>query len=354
MKVAPLHRAFVKTNLIESKIVHTGQHFDEKMSDVFFKQLELPKPNYYLGIGGGSHTQVTAKTMLELEQIFEKEKPDLILVVGDVNATVAASVVAVKMGISLAHVEAGLRSGDRKMPEEINRIITDSISNLLFVTESAGLVNLAKENISDDKIFFVGNVMIDSLIYYLKKAEQSTILYELGLEKYQYILVTMHRPSNVDTQEGLEKIVQILLEIAKTKKVVFPIHPRTKNNFSKYSFYTNIINNKNILLIEPQGYLEFLQLMKNTLMLLTDSGGIQEESTYLKIPCLTFRDTTERPVTVELGSNQLLHDLKPTTVITKVNEILDGKVKEGIIPPLWDGSTAERVANIIIKKYAKQ
>lgn len=353
MKVAPLHRAFEKTGMIESKIVHTGQHFDEKMSDVFFTQLELPQPHYYLGVGGGSHTQVTAKTMLELELVFEKEKPDLVLVVGDVNATMAASIVAVKMGIPLIHVEAGLRSGDRKMPEEINRIITDSISNVLFVTESAALVNLAKENVADDRIFFVGNVMIDSLIHYLKKAEQSTILNELVLEKGQYVLVTMHRPSNVDTQEGLEKIVQILLDIAETKKVVFPIHPRTRNNFSKHILYTKISNNKNILLTEPQGYLEFLQLMKNALMLLTDSGGIQEESTYLKVPCLTFRDTTERPVTIELGSNQLMYDLKPATVKNKVLEIMNGKFKQGVIPPLWDGHAANRIADIIIKKYAK-
>ncbi len=364
MKVAPLHRAFIASGMIESKIVHTGQHYDAKMSDVFFNQLELPKPNYYLGIGGGSHTEQTAKIMLAFEPILKAEKPDLVLVVGDVTSTIACAMVAVKEHIPIAHVEAGLRSRDRKMPEEINRILTDSISDFLFVTEHAGLVNLAKENVADEKVHFVGNCMIDSLVHYRQKSSKldiGKILYpsidatleqfnNLTIQQSNFILVTMHRPANVDTLEGLKSILEIIADASKFRTIVFPIHPRTKNNIERFGLKPQLNAIKNLILLEPQGYLEFLKLMENADLIITDSGGIQEETTFLQVPCLTFRDSTERPITVELGTNQLLADLNPASVHEKMVEILEGKSKKGIIPPFWDGKAAERITKILIKK----
>ncbi len=360
MKIAPLHRAFQNHPEIESKIVHTGQHYDQKMSDIFFNQLELPEPDHYLGVGGGSHTYQKANVMLKFEKIIEEEQPDLVLVVGDVNATAACSIVAVKMGIPVAHVEAGLRSGDRKMPEEVNRIITDAISNYLFITEQSGMINLAKEGVADEKIFFVGNVMIDSLIYYRKKASLIDFASIIGnsinesnitkLSKGDYILMTMHRPGNVDGPEGLKNILEIIKDAASYKKMVFPIHPRTSNNLKKFGLYDDLIGISNLLLLEPQGYLQFLKLMDNACMLITDSGGIQEETTYLQVPCLTFRDSTERPVTVDIGTNQLLKDLDPVTVHERMVQILNGTTKLGVIPPKWDGRAAERICQILAQK----
>lgn len=353
MKVAPLHRAFQKKSEIESKIVHTGQHYDAKMSDVFFNQLELPKPDYFLGIGGGSHTQQTAKIMLEFEKVMEVEQPDLVLVVGDVTSTIACALVATKMHIPIAHVEAGLRSGDRKMPEEINRILTDSISDLLFVTEQAGIDNLKREGVPDEKVFMVGNCMIDSLVHYRQKASLLDIMPSLGVAKGDFVLMTMHRPANVDTAEGLMGILQIIENTTPYKKVLFPIHPRTKNNIERFGLKAKLDAIQGLLLTEPQGYLEFLHLMENSALIVTDSGGIQEETTYLEVPCLTFRDSTERPVTVELGTNQLLSDLNPVTVHEKVMETLDGRAKKGVIPPMWDGHAAERIAEILVKSATK-
>lgn len=350
MKIAPLHRAFSKDSRIESIIVHTGQHYDEKMSDIFFNQLELPKPHYYLGIGGGSHTYQKANVMLEFEKIIESEKPDIVLVVGDVNPTPACSIVAVKMGITTVHVEAGLRSGDRTMPEEVNRIITDAICDHLFVTEQSGMINLAKENVPDEKVHFVGNVMIDSLKYYREKASKLKLSDIAGtaVNEKEYFLTTMHRPHNVDTAEGLEKILQIMRDLAARKKVVFPIHPRTSNNLKKYGLFDKLTAIENLILLEPQGYLQFLKLMDNAAIIITDSGGIQEETTYLQVPCLTFRDSTERPVTVEIGTNILMKDLDPKKVISRVDDILGGNAKKGIVPPLWDGNTSERIKDILL------
>jgi UDP-N-acetylglucosamine 2-epimerase (non-hydrolysing) len=347
MKVAPLHRAFEQYESIESKIIHTGQHYDAKMSDVFFNQLELPKPHYFLGVGGGSHTQQTAKIMLEFEQVLTTENPDLVLVVGDVNSTIACALVATKMGVPIAHVEAGLRSGDRQMPEEINRILTDSISDYLFVTEQAGIDNLKKEGVPDSKVFMVGNCMIDSLVYYRQKSQKMSTLADLDLQKNEYILMTMHRPANVDTPEGLRSILQIVANTSPHKKVLFPIHPRTRNNIERFGLSDQLNAINNLVLTEPQGYLEFLALMENSALVVTDSGGIQEETTYLQVPCLTFRDSTERPVTVELGTNQLLVDLDPATVHQKMIEIIEGRTKKGVIPPLWDGTAASRIAQIL-------
>jgi len=350
MKIAPLHRAFTAHPDIESLIVHTGQHYDEKMSDIFFNQLELPKPDYYLGIGGGSHTHQKANVMLAFEKIVNDEKPDVVLVVGDVNATAACSIVAVKMGIPTVHVESGLRSGDRKMPEEVNRIITDAICQHLFITEHSGLVNLAKEGVPDEKVHFVGNVMIDSLVYFRQKASKDNILESIEVSPKEYILMTMHRPHNVDYEKGLRDIIQIIRDAASRKKVVFAIHPRTTNNMKKFGLYEELENIENLTLLGPQGYLQFLKLMDNAALIITDSGGIQEETTFLQVPCMTFRDTTERPVTVELGTNFLMQDLNPITVKIQMDKILNGEAKQGVIPPLWDGKAAERIAEIIVKE----
>ncbi len=348
MKVAPLHRAFSASDKIQSRIVHTGQHYDARMSDVFFNQLGLPEPHHYLGIGGGSHTYQKANVMLKFEEILAEEKPDLVLVVGDVNATVATTIVAVKAGIPVAHVEAGLRSGDRKMPEEVNRVITDAICQYHFVTEYSGMMNLARENTVSKGIHFVGNVMIDSLAHFREKAKANDILDKLGLEKKSYLLTTMHRPHNVDKKEGLLDIKTILQRAADRLPVVFPMHPRTANNLKKHGLYDEVAAIENLHILEPQGYLEFLHLMDNARLIITDSGGIQEETTYLQVPCLTFRDTTERPITTEIGTNILMADLDPDSVTVEMDKILEGKTKKGEIPNLWDGHAAERIREILV------
>jgi UDP-N-acetylglucosamine 2-epimerase (non-hydrolysing) len=368
MKVAPLHRAIQQLSGWTSKIVHTGQHFDAKMSDVFFTQLELPKPDYFLGIGGGSHTEVTAHIMLAFEKIVADEKPDLIIVVGDVTSTLACTLVAIKMCIPVAHVEAGLRSFDRTMPEELNRLLTDSVANYLFVTEESGLNHLKNEGVPDEKVFFSGNVMIDSLVRYQEKAKNSTILTDLGLRPSDsglsssefglipsnYIVMTMHRPANVDTEKGLLSILELMELSAQKTKIVFPIHPRTRAHMDKFGLTKRMEAVPNLILTEPLGYLEFIQLMSHAKAILTDSGGIQEETTYLGIPCLTFRDSTERPVTVTLGTNQLLADLDPQKTYQALEKILAGEVKKGSIPPLWDGNAAERIANTLHGIFEKK
>jgi UDP-N-acetylglucosamine 2-epimerase (non-hydrolysing) len=388
MKVAPLHRAIQKLAGWTSKIVHTGQHFDAKMSDVFFTQLELPKPDFFLGIGGGSHTEVTAKIMVAFEKIVEAEQPNLIIVVGDVTSTLACTLVAIKMGIKVAHVEAGLRSFDRTMPEELNRILTDSVADYLFVTEESGVQHLKNEGVADERVFFSGNVMIDSLVRYQEKAKTTTILEDLdlrtsdsglrtadsglrtadsglataaerqlstsdsGLRTADYIVMTMHRPANVDTKEGLESILELIELSSKDTKIIFPIHPRTRAHMEKFGLAERLDQAQNLIMTEPLGYLEFIQLMSNATAILTDSGGIQEETTYLGVPCLTFRDSTERPITVTLGTNQLLSDLDPKKTYAALQEILAGKVKKGSIPPLWDGKAAERIAAQLAEIFA--
>ena len=373
MKVAPLHRAIQKLAGWTSMIVHTGQHFDAKMSDVFFTQLELPKPDFFLGIGGGSHTEVTAKIMVAFEKIVEAEKPDLIIVVGDVTSTLACTLVAIKMGIKVAHVEAGLRSFDRTMPEELNRILTDSVADYLFVTEESGMQHLKNEGVADERVFFAGNVMIDSLVRYQEKAKTTTILEDLGLSTSDsrlatsdsrlatsdsrlatddYIVMTMHRPANVDTEKGLQSILELIELSGKDTKIIFPIHPRTRAHMEKFGLADRLDQAKNLIMTEPLGYLEFIQLMSNATAILTDSGGIQEETTYLGVPCLTFRDSTERPITVTLGTNQLLSDLDPKKTYAALKEILAGKVKKGSIPPLWDGKAAERIAAKLAEIFA--
>jgi UDP-N-acetylglucosamine 2-epimerase (non-hydrolysing) len=346
MKVAPIHRAIGKIadGKIEHLICHTGQHYDEKMSKVFFEDLELPQPDFYLGVGSGSHAEQTGKIMIEFEKVLEKENPDYVLVVGDVNSTIACTLTASKLHIKTIHVEAGLRSGDRKMPEEINSVLTDSISDLLFVTEKSGLENLEREGIPDEKVHFVGNVMIDSVVYYLPKAEKSDVLKNLDLENNRYILVTLHRPANVDNPDKLRKIIDMLQRLSERRKIVFPVHPRTRKNLERFGIGEP---GGNVLLTDPIGYIDFLALTKNAELILTDSGGIQEESTFLGVQCITIRDTTERPVTVEVGTNQLLGENLELAEQT-ANEVLDGKKKKGNIPELWDGKAAERIVETLL------
>ncbi len=348
MKIAPLHRAFNKyKEKINHLICHTGQHYDEKMSKVFFEDLGLPRPEYYLGVGSGTHAKQTAAIMVEFEKILLIEKPDMVLVVGDVNSTIACSLTAVKMGIKIIHVEAGLRSFDRDMPEEINRILTDTISDYLFVTEESGLRNLKNEGISPNKIFFTGNVMIDSLAYYLKKTSESDILKKFALRKGEYAVTTLHRPSNVDNMEQLLKLVTLLNNVAEEIPVLFPVHPRTRNSLEKFDLLEKV--SANVLLTDPVGYIEFITLVKDSLLVITDSGGIQEETTWLGVQCITLRNSTERPVTVESGTNQLLgNDLEAAEKAAL--DITRGKIMKGSVPPLWDGNAAERIAEIILNK----
>jgi UDP-N-acetylglucosamine 2-epimerase (non-hydrolysing) len=353
MKVAPINRAiqnFLRDHSdfpLIHKICHTGQHYDSNMSDVFFKDLELPEPDFYLGVGSGSHAVQTARIMIEFEKILISEKPDLVIVVGDVNSTIACSLTAVKLGIKVAHVEAGLRSFDRTMPEEINRILTDAISDYLFVSEESGVKNLKREGIPDEKIFFVGNVMIDSLISYLPKVERSEILRFFSLKPSQYGVVTFHRPSNVDSKERLKQIIDLLVDISEYKRIVFPIHPRTAQNLEKYDLLKFL--NHNIIATRPLGYIDFIALIKNSAFVLTDSGGIQEETTFLGVPCITLRNSTERPVTVEIGTNVLAGE-DITMAFKYVMEILNGSFKNGKIPELWDGKASERIVKILIEK----
>jgi len=354
MKVAPIHLAIIKHNnkvdesnsgkKIIHKICHTGQHYDEKMSKVFFDELELPKPDFYLGVGGGTHAQQTANIMIEFEKVLVTEKPDLVIVVGDVNSTIACSLTACKLNIKIAHVEAGLRSFDRVMPEEINRILTDSISDYLFVTEKSGMENLKHEGVDDSKIHFVGHVMIDSLINFLPKADKSNILSKFSLEKNNYILVTMHRPSNVDVEQRLSDLIDMLNRLATHKKIVFPIHPRTKKNIESFGINRKV--NSNIIFTEPVGYIDFIRLMKDAKLILTDSGGIQEESTFMGLQCVTLRTTTERPVTVDIGTNHLVGDDFNSAEMVAM-QILSGLNKQGEIPDLWDGKAAERIVQIL-------
>lgn len=352
MKVAPLHRAFKKyPDLIEHLIVHTGQHYDKNMSDVFFRDLEMPHPDYFLGIGSGSHAEQTARVMIEFENILILEKPDMVIVVGDVNSTVACSITAIKMGVKVAHVEGGLRSFDRSMPEEINRIATDSICNFCFLTEQSAIDNLNKENFPKENMFLVGNTMIDSQFYALETAKKSDILAKMNLKQGEYVLVTIHRPSNVDEPQQLKDLAEILAELSKNRKVVFPVHPRTRKNLQSFGL-TNEMNDKRIILAEPFGYIDFLALMINCDFVLTDSGGIQEETTVLGIPCITIRPTTERPVTVESGTNILIYPEKEK-IRKALGEMLSGPRKQGTVPPLWDGKAAERISEIIITQLLK-
>jgi UDP-N-acetylglucosamine 2-epimerase (non-hydrolysing) len=350
MKVAPIHRSLQKyKDSMQHYIVHTGQHYDQVMSKVFFEDLELPNPNVYLGVGSGSHAQQTAKIMVEFEKVVDEQKPDQVIVVGDVNSTLACTLVAAKMGVRVAHVEAGLRSFDRTMPEELNRLTTDALADFLFVSEESGLKNLRKEGITEEKMYFVGNVMIDSLVHYREKAKRSEVAKTLGLSSKQYVLVTLHRPSNVDHEDSLRRIFEVLQRLSERITVVFPIHPRTRKMMDRFGLSDAVRAARNLILTDPLGYLDFLSLMDSAALLITDSGGIQEETTFLQVPCLTLRENTERPVTIEVGTNQLCGN-NLESVVPKSLEILDGKGKRGSIPELWDGKASERITEILAAK----
>ncbi|GAB4021429.1 non-hydrolyzing UDP-N-acetylglucosamine 2-epimerase [Spirosoma koreense] len=347
MKVAPLHQAFRRRPAIESRIVHTGQHYDANLSTIFMEQLGVREPDYFLNISSRTETGQTADILHTLEPVLRAEKPDWVVVVGDVTSTFAGALAAAQAGIRVAHVEAGLRSGDRQMPEERNRIQTDHLADLLFITEPAGLANLRQEGISAEKIHFVGNVLIDSLVTCRAQASRLDTVGALNLAPGQYILITLHRPANVDTEPGLRRLLQLVEAASQWKTVLFPLHPRTRASLARAGLLPKLTDLPNVRLLEPQGYLEFLNLLEQSAVVITDSGGVQEETTYLQVPCLTFRTTTERPITLELGTNQLIVDLAPATVHRKLAEILAGRGRVGQIPPLWDGRAAERIAEII-------
>lgn len=350
MKIAPIF-AEMKRRPDEflPLIVHTGQHYDAAMSDSFFDDLGMPRPDVSLGVGSGSHAVQTAKIMTEFEPVVLREKPDWVLVVGDVNSTIACALVCAKLGVKIAHVEAGLRSRDRSMPEEINRVLTDSISDLLLTTSQDADLNLATEGIPAWRIRFVGNVMIDSLLEYLKVAEKSNIREDLGIDAGEYAVVTLHRPSNVDDRDVFAGILDALLTISEKLPIIFPVHPRTRGKIEEFGFATRFANSE-IKLIEPLGYLDFMRLYSGAKLVLTDSGGLQEETTVLGIPCLTLRENTERPVTIEMGTNRIV-GTDPEKIKGAAAEILSsGNIKERQIPPLWDGKTAARICDELIRQ----
>ncbi len=347
IKIAPLAKALKKYRKeVRHLLCHTGQHFDERMSEIFFDQLQMPKPDFNLGVGGGSHASQTARIMLELEKVIDEQKPDLVVVPGDVNSTLAAALVASKMGIPVAHVEAGLRSYDKTMPEEINRIVTDVVSDYLFVTEHSGMHNLRDEGMDDDKIFFVGNTMIDTLDANYEAIEACPITKEMGLTPEKYIVATFHRPSNVDDAENLKALMDTLGRLADERKLVFPVHPRTRKNIEAFGLKGRIP--KGLILTEPLGYIEFLSLMRYAELVITDSGGIQEETTYMNVQCITVRKNTERPVTIDVGTNHLVGTSMEKVERTAM-DILGGTTKPGRIPELWDGKAARRIAEILME-----
>ncbi len=347
MKIAPIVRELHnKKGSLDFRIVHTGQHYDREMSDVFFDELEIPKPDHYLEVGSGSHAEQTAKVMVRFEKVCMEERPDLVLVVGDINSTLACSIVAKKLDFGLAHVEAGLRSRDLAMPEEINRIVTDSISDYFFVTEKSGVDNLIAEGKPESAIFFVGHVMIDNLFHQVAKlenvpglaAETESLKQRLG----RYGVVTLHRPSNVDQRDTLERLVGALAKISDRLPLVFPIHPRTQANLDQFG----IALPDSIVTIKPQPYMAFLNLFKDARLVLTDSGGLQEETTALGIPCITLRENTERPITVEQGTNTVV-GTDPISIRSAADAVLDGSGKVGRRPELWDGRAAERILHVL-------
>ncbi len=348
VKSAPLIRELKKNlDFFNTKLVHTGQHYDVNLSDWLFNDLGMQPPDISLGVGSGSHTQQTAKIMLGLEEAITNEKADLVVVFGDVNSTLAAAVVAAKMGVKLAHVESGLRSFDRAMPEEINRIVTDHLSDYLFVTEESGMQNLQREGIAPEKVFFAGNIMIDSLLSTMNVVKKSDVLNKLGLRTREYALMTLHRPSNVDDSRTLTEILGTIAQVSKRIPVVFPCHPRTKNNISRFGL-DQVLADCSIIITEPLGYVDFCRLTYESKFVLTDSGGIQEETTYLQIPCITMRENTERPITVTVGTN-LMTGNNRTEILKAIDAILAGNPKKGAVPDLWDGHTAERIVAILKK-----
>jgi UDP-N-acetylglucosamine 2-epimerase (non-hydrolysing) len=330
-------------NGIEARLCHTGQHYDHRMSEVFFEELRLPRPDFYLGVGSGSHAEQTARIMMDFEKALHDEKPDLVLVPGDVNSTMACTLVCAKMGIPVAHIEAGLRSFDRDMPEEINRMVTDILADLLLTTSVEAEENLLREGVDADKIHFVGNVMIDSLRYYEQDIAKSKILEELSLRAGSFALMTLHRPSNVDEETSLRDLLEAIGEAGRQMPVVWPIHPRTRERIESFGIDVGSLG---FLLTEPLGYYDFQHLLAESRLVLTDSGGIQEETTVLGVPCLTLRKNTERPVTCTIGTNRLV-GTDPDAIRQAIAEALSGDPRPGQIPPLWDGHAAERMVEVL-------
>ena len=341
VKIASLVKEFSKHPDITNILVHTGQHYDEKMSDSFFRELEIPEPDINLGIGSGSHAEQTGRIMIEFEKVLLNEKPDLVLVVGDVNSTLACALTSVKLGIKVAHIEAGLRSFDREMPEEINRILTDQISDYLFTTEKDAEKNLLNEGIAKSKIFFVGNLMIDTLLIHKERASNLK-----KPDSNDYAILTLHRPSNVDDKETLSNILEIIREIQSQIKIIWPMHPRTRNNLEGFNLKEKLKEMKNVSISDPLTYLEFMNAVMNSKFVLTDSGGIQEETTVLNIPCITLRDNTERPVTIEQGTNYLAGSNK-NSILEIIQKVLNGKAKQYRGIESWDGKAAGRIVSAI-------
>jgi UDP-N-acetylglucosamine 2-epimerase (non-hydrolysing) len=346
MKIAPIMREMsLFPDQIAQSLVHTGQHYDEIMSDVFFDEFELTAPDVNLEVGSGSHAWQTAQVMLRFEPVLLEYKPDWVITVGDVNSTLACALVCSKLGFPVAHVEAGLRSFDRSMPEEINRLLTDQIADLLFTPSQDGNENLAKEGITAEKIHLVGNIMIDTLVLLLPKAESTWLEIKEQLKCDRFLLVTLHRPSNVDELNTLREIIEALEEIGKEIQVIFPAHPRTRQRIEEFDLDSSI---RRIQVLEPVGYLDFLALQRHAKVVLTDSGGVQEETTYLGIPCVTVRPNTERPITISMGTNRLVQG-KRNEIITMVHSILEQENQQFQIPPLWDGHTAKRIVEVFRK-----
>jgi len=346
MKIAPIVRELERDSSgFEWRLVHTGQHYDASMSDVFFRQLGIPRPDVDLGVGSGSHAQQTAAIMSAFEPVLQDWRPDLVVVVGDVNSTIACALVAAKLRVKVAHVEAGLRSFDRDMPEEINRILTDQLSDLLFTTEESAMAHLIHEGIAPERIHFVGNVMIDTLVKHLADARALQVPSRYGLDCRGFALLTLHRPSNVDDDAAFDRLVSALTEIAEDVPIVFPVHPRTRPAISRSARATGLIRDQRLRLLDPLGYLEFLGLMAESAGVLTDSGGVQEETTVLGVPCLTMRDNTERPITISRGTNRLVG----TDAARIVRAWREARDQHGpaALPPLWDGGAAGRIVAVL-------
>lgn len=341
MKIAPLYHALTGESWCDARIVHTGQHYDTNMSDTFFRDLGLPDPVFHLEIGSGTHAEQTGRTMIAYEAVCQRDRPDAIVVVGDVNATAACAMVGAKLWIPVVHLEAGLRSRDRRMPEEINRLVTDSIADLLWTPSPDADENLLSEGVSAERIERVGNIMIDSFEMLRARIEQSDVLSRLGLEGGAYAVVTLHRPSNVDDRDKLSELVRMLEELSSLLRVVFAVHPRTHRRLQGSGLERRIAANQRILATEPLGYVEFMRLIQGCSIAITDSGGVQEETTYLGIPCATLRENTERPITLTEGTNRLL---QAAEVPAAAREALDGSWRKGRRPDLWDGRTASRAA----------
>jgi len=342
MKIAPLIEEMARWPEIQQHLLHTGQHYDEEMSQVFFTDLGIPQPDIYLGVGSGSHAQQTARVMIAFEKALLDIKPHLVVVVGDVNSTFACTITAAKLLVPVAHVEAGLRSFDRRMPEEINRIVTDALSDFLFTTSRDASENLEQEGISPDKIFFVGNIMIDTLLHYRDRARGLGTPAHFDLEPGEYALLTLHRPSNVDVSATFSAILDALVIIQRHLPIVFPAHPRTVKRMHEFGFDHRAKAAPNLHIVDPLGYLAFLDLMMHSRLVLTDSGGIQEETTILGIPCLTLRENTERPITITQGTNVLV-GTDPQKIVAQSSRVLTGEGKTGQVPELWDGCAAQRI-----------